>query len=101
MPLEIPAQDVRLPARATEALADDEPVVVTRYGRRTAALLSEHQFSLVEPLLELLAKGAKVSPELLMSTEDITLMRELDTDREPAEAEAVQIEALIAQQLSD
>lgn len=60
---------------------------------------SEEQFGLVEPMLELLQKGVSVSPEMLMTEEDVDLMRDLATDREPAEAEEAQLEALIAARL--
>jgi PHD/YefM family antitoxin component YafN of YafNO toxin-antitoxin module len=100
-PVEVKAQDVRLPARAMEALNDGEPVAVTRYGRRALVLLSDEQFSLVEPLLEMLVKGATISPEMLMSEEDIELIRDFAEDREPAEPEEAQLEALIAAELGD
>lgn len=97
--VEVRAQDVRLPAEATEALADGVPVAVTRYGHRTAVVLSEEQFRLVEPVLELLMKGATVSAEMLMTEADIALMRDLADDRLPAEAEQAQLEALIREDL--
>ena len=94
---EIRAQDVRLPARAVEALAAHRPVAVTRYGRRLHVVLTQEQFSLVEPLLELLQEGAAVSPELLRSSEDIELEQALGDDREPTEAENAQIASLLAE----
>jgi hypothetical protein len=97
--VKVRSQDVRIPAEATEALAEGVPVAVTRYGSPTHVLLSEEQFGLVEPLLEMLQKGAAVSPELLMSENDIELMSDLANDREPAEAEAAQLEQLIADEL--
>lgn len=95
--VEVPAQEVRLPAQAVEALAAHVPVAVTRYGHRQHVVLSEEQFRLVAPLLELLEEGVAVSPELLMTREDIGLERDLDRDREPSEAENAQIEALLAE----
>lgn len=97
--IEVKAQDVRIPAEATEALAGGKAVAVTRYGRRTAVLIPDEQFSLIEPVLELLNKGTSVSPELLMTEEDIALMRELAQDREPADAEAAQLEELVSEEL--
>jgi hypothetical protein len=95
--VEVPSQQVRLPARAIEALAAHTPVAVTRYGRRLHVVLSEEQFSLVEPMLELLQEGTAVSPELLRSSEDIELEQALAEDREPAEAENAQIASLLAE----
>lgn len=97
--LEVRSQDVRIPAEVSEALAEGVPVAVTRYGSPTHVMLSEEQFSLVEPFLEMLQKGAIVSPEMLMSESDIELMNDLADDREPAEAEAAQLDHLIAAQL--
>jgi PHD/YefM family antitoxin component YafN of YafNO toxin-antitoxin module len=98
--LEIPAQEVRLPAEAVEALTHGKPVAVTRYGQPVHVVLSQAQFAWVAPLLELLSEGANVSSELLMSNEDIELMRDLAEDREPAQAEEEQI-AEIAETLGD
>lgn len=95
--VEVPAQEVRLPAQAIEALAAHVPVAVTRYGRRQHVVLAEEQFRLVAPLLELLEEGVAVSPELLMAREDIELERDLARDREPSDAENAQIEALLAE----
>lgn len=95
--LEVPSREIRLPARAVEALAAHRPVAVTRYGRRLHVLLTEEQFSLLEPLLELLQEGATVSPELLRSAEDIELERALGADREATEAENAQIASLLAE----
>ena len=97
--VKVRSQDIRIPSEAVEALAEGMPVAVTRYGSPIHVLLSEEQFSLVEPLLEMLQKGAAVSPELLMSEGDIELMNDLANDREPAEAEAAQLENLIAAEL--
>ncbi|HVS28762.1 MAG TPA: hypothetical protein VHE14_04370 [Solirubrobacteraceae bacterium] len=95
--LEIPSQEVRLPAEAVEALTHGTPVAVTRYGQPVHVVLSQKQFASVAPLLELLNEGANVSPELLMTQEDIVLMRDLAEDREPSEAEEEQIDELVAQ----
>lgn len=97
--VEVRSQDVRIPAEATEALAEGMAVAVTRYGSPTHVMLSEAQFSLVEPLLEMLQKGTTVSPEMLMSESDIELMNDLAGDREPAEAEAAQLDDLIEAEL--
>lgn len=94
--LEVAAQDVRLPADAVEALAAHRPVAVTRYGRRQHVLLTNEQFELVAPLLELLEEGVAVSPELLMTVQDIALERDLAEDREPSPAENAQIDALLS-----
>lgn len=95
--LEIRSQDVRLPAEAADALAHGMPVAVTRYGDQVHVVLPTDKFRLVEPLLELLQEGATVSPEMLMTQEDIALMRDLAADREPAQAEEAQVEALLAE----
>lgn len=94
--VEIPAHEVRLPAEAVEALAAHRPVAVTRYGRRQHVVLANEQFELVAPLLELLEQGAAVSPELLMTGQDLALERDLAEDREPSAAENAQIDALLA-----
>jgi hypothetical protein len=91
---EVRAQDVRLPARAVEALERNEVVAVTHYGRRRHVVLSEERFSLVAPLLEALAAGAAVPSELLMTADDIALERALADDREPDEAEQALIESV-------
>jgi hypothetical protein len=69
---------------------------VTRYGRRQHVLLTNEQFELVAPLLELLEQGAAVSPELLMTSQDIELARDLAEDREPSAAENAQIDVLLS-----
>jgi hypothetical protein len=97
--VEVKAQDVRLPSEAVAALTNGHPVAVTRYGRRTVVLIDGEQFTLIEPILELLKQGVTLSPELLMTEEDTALMRDLSRDREPAEAEAAQLEALISEEL--
>jgi PHD/YefM family antitoxin component YafN of YafNO toxin-antitoxin module len=93
--LDVPAQEARLSAKIAEALAERRPVAVTRYGKRLAVVLSEEQFELVAPLLELLEDGAFVSPELLKTKEDLELERELAQDRLPTEAEDAQIAELL------
>ncbi len=69
-------------------------MAVTRYGQPIHVVLSQEQFALVAPLLELLEQGVAVAAELLMTEEDLALTRELAEDREPTEAEERQIEAL-------
>ena len=93
--LEVPAQEVRLSAAIADALAERRPVVVNRYGKRLAVLLSSEQFDLVAPLLSLLQDGAQVSPELLKSAEDLELERALADDRDPSDAEDEQIVELL------
>ncbi len=95
--VEIPAQEVRLPEHAIEALARGRPVVITRYGRRQHVLLSEAQFALVEPLLDLLREGVAVSPELLLTEADLELEWELERDDEATDADDAQISALLAE----
>ncbi|HYZ28053.1 MAG TPA: hypothetical protein VE570_03275 [Thermoleophilaceae bacterium] len=95
--LDVPAQEVRLPQEAVNALAAGRAVAVTRYGRRQHVVLSKEQFELVEPLLELLEEGASVSPELLMTKADIDLMTDLAEDREVTDAEAEHLDDLLAE----
>jgi PHD/YefM family antitoxin component YafN of YafNO toxin-antitoxin module len=97
--IEVRAQDIRLPAEAAEAVSEGTPVAVTRYGRRTLVLLSDREFSLVEPMLEMLKKGITVSPEMLMTRDDVELMRDLANDREPDEVERAELDELIAAEL--
>ena len=94
---EIPSHEVRLPARAVEVLAAHRPVGVTRYGHRQHVILAEEQFVLIAPLLELLSEGAGVSPELLMTKEDIELLNDLAEEDEAGEAEAAQVAELLAE----
>lgn len=96
--LEVSSQEVRLPQEAVEALAQGRPVSVTRYGHPQHVVLSRAQYALVAPLLELLQEGANVSPELLMTKDDVELMRQLAEDPEPTEAERLQIEQLLGEQ---
>jgi len=93
--LDVPAQEVRLSARISRALAEHRPVAVSRYGKRLAVVLSDEQFDLVAPLLELLEQGAAVSPELLMTVDDLELERALAQDRESTDAENAQIAELL------
>lgn len=95
--IEVKAQEVRLPTAASDALAEGTPVAVTRYGEPVHVVLSQDQFARVAPLLELLDEGATVSPEMLMSREDIALERELADDRESPEAEEEQIHELLGE----
>jgi len=97
--IEVRAQEVRLPPEATKALEGGRAVAVTRYGHRAAVLISGEQFDLIEPVLELLNKGVTLSPEMLMTEEDVALMKDLAEDREPAEAEEAQLEELISEEL--
>jgi PHD/YefM family antitoxin component YafN of YafNO toxin-antitoxin module len=90
--LEIRSQELRLPARALEALERDVPVVVTHYGRRRHVVLSEERFALVAPLLELLEAGASIPSELLLTEGDLELERALAEDRQPSAAEEEQID---------
>jgi PHD/YefM family antitoxin component YafN of YafNO toxin-antitoxin module len=94
--LEIPSKEFRLPTEAIEALSDGKPVAVTRYGQPVHVVLSQERFAQVAPLLELLTEGVTVSPELLMSKQDIELMQDLADDREPAKAEEEQIAEIVA-----
>lgn len=94
--IEIPAKEVRLPQAATDALAQGRGVIVTRYGKPIHVVLSEDQFASVAPLLEVLAEGATVSPEMQMTKDDIDLIRDLADDRDVAEEEQRQIDGLLA-----
>ncbi len=95
--LEVSAQEIRLPASAVKALDQHTVVAVTHYGRRRHVILSEEQFELISPLLELLAEDARVPFELLMSRDDALLERALAEDRDPSDGE----EALIAAALDE
>lgn len=94
--IEVKSQDVRLPAVATDALTHGTPVAVTRYGNPIHVVLPTDKFRLIEPLLELLQQGVTVSPEMLMTQEDIALTHDLAEDREPVPAEEAQIDTLLA-----
>jgi hypothetical protein len=93
--LEVRAQEVRLSAKIVAALAERRPIAVSRYGTRLAVLLSDEQFDLVAPLLELLQEGALVSPELLKTQEDFELERALAQDRVATDGEDAQIAELL------
>jgi hypothetical protein len=93
----IRAEDLRLPAEARGALEDGDRVLITRYGKPTSALLSYKAYSLVAPLLELLEEGVVVSPEMLMTKDDIALARDLSSDTETTPAEQAMIETLLQQ----
>ena len=88
----INARDVRLPADAVEALESGEAVAVARYGKRSAVLLSDEDFALVEPLLDLLKQGLAMPAEMTMTAGDIALEAELASDREPSAQEDELIE---------
>lgn len=96
----IKAEDLRLPSDARAALEDGARVLITRYGKPTGALLSYETYTLVAPLLELIEAGAVVSPELLMTTDDIELAQDLATDDESTEAEQALIEQLLRESAS-
>jgi PHD/YefM family antitoxin component YafN of YafNO toxin-antitoxin module len=93
--IEVPAREVRIPPSAAAALDAHKPVAVTRYGRRLHVLLSERQFELVAPLLELLENGVAVSPELLRTGADIALEHDLAEDRATPAVENAQIDELL------
>lgn len=93
--VEVRSQEVRLPARALDALDQHGVVAVTHYGKRRHVVLSDDRFALVAPLLELLEQGASVPSELLMTKEDIALERALAEDREPSAAEEALIESVL------
>jgi PHD/YefM family antitoxin component YafN of YafNO toxin-antitoxin module len=94
--IELPATDVRLSASAAEALADERPVVVTRYGKRSHVVLTSDQFALVEPLLEFLEEGRTLPAELMMTNDDLALQKMLAEDREPSPGELALVDAVIA-----
>lgn len=96
--LEIPAKEVRLPQEAAHALAQGRGVVITRYGKPVHVVLPEEQFESVAPLLEALNEGMAMSPEMLMTKDDIELMRDLADDRDVAEEEQQQISDLLARE---
>jgi hypothetical protein len=94
--VEIAAKQIRLPGEAVSALDQHDVVAVTHYGRRRHVILSDEDFALVEPLLELLREGTAVPSEMLMTKEDIALERALAEDREPSPGEDDLIDALLA-----
>jgi hypothetical protein len=93
----IKAEDLRLPAEARDALEGGACVLITRYGKPTSALLKFETYALVAPLLELIQAGVVISPEMLMTIDDIELARDLADDTETTSAEAAMIEGLLAQ----
>ncbi|MBA2428949.1 MAG: hypothetical protein ACR2KD_08315 [Thermoleophilaceae bacterium] len=93
--LEVPAHEIRLPSRASEALDAGRPVAVTRYGRPVHVVLGHDRFALLAPLLELIEEGAAISPESLMTREDMALARDLAADTEPDEEEEREIASLL------
>jgi PHD/YefM family antitoxin component YafN of YafNO toxin-antitoxin module len=93
--LDVPAQEVRLSAKIGDALAERRPVAVSRYGKRLAVILSEEQFDLIAPLLELLQEGAVVPPDLLKTAGDRQLERALAQDRGSTPEEDAQIAELL------
>src|SRR4051794_7287554 len=92
----IKAEDLRLPVEARDALEEGARVLITRYGKPTSALLSWEAYNLVAPLLELIEEGAVVSPEMLMTKDDIALAKDLAQDDESTPAEIAVIDDLIA-----
>ncbi len=88
----VSAKQVRLPPEAVEALASGEAVGVTKYGKRRAVVLSDEDFALVEPLLDLLKRGASMPAEMTMTADDIVLERDLASDRESSAQEDELIE---------
>jgi hypothetical protein len=94
--VDVTAREVRIPRRAVAALDANIPVAVTRYGKRLHVLLPESQFALVAPLLELLEDGVAVSPELLRTSADVALERDLAEDRQTPAVENAQIGELLA-----
>ncbi len=93
--IEVSSQEVRFPAAAVQALERHDVVAVTHYGRRRHVVLSEDQFALIAPLLELLEEDARVPSELFMSNDDMRLERELAEDRASTEGENALIAAAI------
>lgn len=93
----IKAEDLRLPSEAREALDGGGRVLITRYGKPTSALLNIATYEMMAPLLDLIEEGAVVSPEMLMTKDDIALARDLADDTGTTPAEEQQIEELLAQ----
>src|SRR5688500_3968856 len=99
--IEVPAHEVRLSKRAASALADEQVIVVTRYGRRSHVVVSADRFALVEPLLELLDDGVAVPVELLLTSSDLELERLVAEDREPSPGEQALVGELLAESAGD
>jgi hypothetical protein len=95
--IDITAEEVRLPERVREALANGRRVCINRYGRPTAYLLGGDQYALVAPLLDLIDRGVHVSHELLMSDDDIALASDLAEDRETTPEEQAVIDEMLAE----
>ena len=73
-------------------------MVITRDGKPVHVVLPEEQFELVAPLLDVLKEGVTMSPEMLMTKNDIELMRDLADDRDVAEEEQQQIDDLLVRE---
>lgn len=99
--IDINAEEIRLPERARRALAHGSRVRISRYGHPAAYVLGGEQYALVAPLLDLMEAGVRVSPELLMSGEDIALARDLAEDRDTTPGEDAVIEELLAERDGD
>ena len=95
--IKISSEKVRFPHEVVTELNEGNPVSVTRYGKPAHVLLSQQQFALVAPFLELLQEGVMISPEFRMTKDDIALDRELASDREPSEGEEDQIAELLSE----
>jgi len=93
----ITAEEMRLPGEARVKLEQGGHVVVTKYGKPHAALLSWETFALLGPMLELIEAGAVVPPEALMTEDDVTLLNELARDEHVAPSEEALITALLAE----
>ena len=61
--LEFPARELRLPVEALDALGAGGVAAVTRYGRRRWYVLSDDQFALVAPVLELLLEQGELADD--------------------------------------
>lgn len=94
----VKAEEIRLSERARQALERGQRVLITRYGHPTGALLNWEKYSLVAPLLDLIEEGAIISPEMLMTRQDIALARDLAQDDETTPAEEAMIEEMLAEQ---
>lgn len=97
----VTAEAFRFPAQANEALEQGDRVLITRYGKPTRAVLSYEAYQLVAPLLELIEAGATVSPEVLMSVDDVALSQDLAADDEVSDVEAAFIDELIDRDTTD
>lgn len=93
----VPSEDVRLSSQARAALDESGRLIVTRYGQPAGAYLTWDRYALIEPMLDLLEEGVVLSPELLMTKDDIALIADLGTDDEPTPAE----DAVMADMLGD